>query len=96
VRLRWQNRDSGEDPGDHHRVRPAGPNGPLIPEIHANAPHAQYVARKGEINAWDNPEFRGGGKRPKAQDADHRYHHQRLHGLPSISAVADDKGVCGD
>ncbi|AKM12175.1 hydrolase [Croceicoccus naphthovorans] len=36
---------------------PQGPNGPLIPEIHANAPHAKYVARKGEINAWDNPEF---------------------------------------
>ncbi|WP_244618853.1 isochorismatase family protein [Rhizobium sp. 18065] len=33
------------------------PNGPLIPEIHQNAPHAQYVARKGEINAWDNPDF---------------------------------------
>lgn len=36
---------------------PQGPNGPLIPEIHANAPHAVYVARKGEINAWDNPDF---------------------------------------
>lgn len=36
---------------------PQGPNGPLIPEIHANAPPAQYVARKGEINAWDNPDF---------------------------------------
>lgn len=36
---------------------PQGPNGPLIPEIHENAPHAKYVARKGEINAWDNPEF---------------------------------------
>ena len=36
---------------------PQGPNGPLIPEIHQNAPHAQYVARKGEINAWDNAEF---------------------------------------
>jgi len=36
---------------------PQDPNGPLIPEIHANAPHATYVARKGEINAWDNPEF---------------------------------------
>jgi nicotinamidase-related amidase len=34
---------------------PQGPNGPLIPEIHANAPHAQYVARNGEINAWDTP-----------------------------------------
>ncbi|XYK59381.1 isochorismatase family protein [Serratia sarumanii] len=28
-----------------------------LPEIHQNAPHAQYVARKGEINAWDNPDF---------------------------------------
>ncbi len=36
---------------------PQGPNGPLIQEIHESAPHAQYVARKGEINAWDNPEF---------------------------------------
>ena len=36
---------------------PQGPNGPLIPEIHAHAPHAQYVGRKGEINAWDNPDF---------------------------------------
>ncbi len=36
---------------------PQGPNGPMIPEIHANAPHAKYVARKGEINAWDNPDF---------------------------------------
>lgn len=31
---------------------PQGPNGPLIPEIHAH-----YVARKGEINAWDNADF---------------------------------------
>ena len=36
---------------------PQGPNGPLIPEIHQAAPHAKYVARKGEINAWDNPDF---------------------------------------
>ena len=36
---------------------PQGPNGPLIPEIHENAPHAKYVPRKGEINAWDNPDF---------------------------------------
>ena len=26
---------------------PQGPNGPLIPEIQQNAPHAQYVAGKG-------------------------------------------------
>lgn len=36
---------------------PQGPNGPLIPEIHQNAPHAKYIARKGEINAWDNADF---------------------------------------
>ncbi|AOJ70210.1 MULTISPECIES: hydrolase [Burkholderia] len=36
---------------------PQGPNGPLIPEIHESAPHAKYVARKGQINAWDNPVF---------------------------------------
>ena len=35
---------------------PEGPNGPLIPEIQ-NAPHAKYVARKGQINAWDSPDF---------------------------------------
>ena len=36
---------------------PQGPNGPLIPEIHKFAPHAKYVARHGQINAWDNPDF---------------------------------------
>jgi nicotinamidase-related amidase len=36
---------------------PQGPNGPLIPEVHQFAPHAKYVARRGEINVWDSPEF---------------------------------------
>jgi nicotinamidase-related amidase len=36
---------------------PGGTNGPLMPEIHAHAPHAVYVARKGEVNAWDNEDF---------------------------------------
>lgn len=36
---------------------PDGPNGPLIPEIHKYAPHAQYVPRTGQVNAWDNPPF---------------------------------------
>lgn len=36
---------------------PNGPNGPLMPEIHQAAPHAIYVARKGEVNAWDNQGF---------------------------------------
>jgi nicotinamidase-related amidase len=36
---------------------PDGPNGPLMPEIHQAAPHAVYVPRKGEVNAWDNELF---------------------------------------
>ena len=36
---------------------PNGPNGPLMPEIHESAPHAMYVGRKGEVNAWDNADF---------------------------------------
>ena len=36
---------------------PNGPNGPLMPEIHQFAPHAQYVGRRGEVNAWDNENF---------------------------------------
>jgi nicotinamidase-related amidase len=38
---------------------PAGSNGPLMPEIHQHAPHAVYVPRKGEVNAWDNADFVG-------------------------------------
>jgi nicotinamidase-related amidase len=36
---------------------PDGPNGPLMPEIDKLAPHAIYVPRKGEVNAWDNDLF---------------------------------------
>jgi nicotinamidase-related amidase len=36
---------------------PNGPNGPLMPEIQQFAPHAIYVPRKGEVNAWDNEDF---------------------------------------
>ncbi|HET9446791.1 MAG TPA: isochorismatase family protein [Steroidobacteraceae bacterium] len=36
---------------------PNGPNGPLMPELRQAAPKAIYVPRKGEVNAWDNPEF---------------------------------------
>jgi hypothetical protein len=34
---------------------PDGPNGPLIPEIHQYNPNAVYIARTGQIDAWDNP-----------------------------------------
>ena len=36
---------------------PNGPNGPLMPEISQFAPHAVFVPRKGEVNAWDNEDF---------------------------------------
>ena len=36
---------------------PNGTNGPLMPEINQHAPHAVYVGRKGEVNAWDNEDF---------------------------------------
>lgn len=34
-----------------------GPNGPLVPEIKEMFPKAPYIARPGDINAWDNPDF---------------------------------------
>lgn len=34
-----------------------GPNGPLIPEWKEMFPEAPYIARPGDINAWDNPDF---------------------------------------
>lgn len=36
---------------------PDGPNGPLMPETAKLAPHAVYVPRHGEVNAWDNDNF---------------------------------------
>lgn len=38
-------------------LEPAGTHGPLIHEIHEHAPHAVYVPRRGEVNAWDNEDF---------------------------------------
>ena len=34
-----------------------GPNGPLVPELKALFPDSPYIARPGQINAWDNEEF---------------------------------------
>jgi len=34
-----------------------GPNGPLVPELKAQFPDAPYIARPGQINAWDNEAF---------------------------------------
>lgn len=34
-----------------------GPNGPLVPELKEIFPDAPYIARPGNINAWDNEDF---------------------------------------
>ena len=34
-----------------------GPNGPLVPELKDQFPQAPYIARPGQINAWDNEDF---------------------------------------
>lgn len=34
-----------------------GPNGPLVPELKNMFPDAPYIARPGQINAWDNADF---------------------------------------
>ena len=36
---------------------PDGPNGPIMEELPAAMPSAQYVARKGEVSSWDNADF---------------------------------------
>lgn len=35
----------------------SGPNGPLLPELKMQFPNAPYIARPGNINAWDNEDF---------------------------------------
>lgn len=34
-----------------------GPNGPLVPELKETFPDAPFIARPGQINAWDNEDF---------------------------------------
>jgi len=34
-----------------------GPNGPLVPELKEMFPEAPFIARPGQINAWDNEDF---------------------------------------
>lgn len=34
-----------------------GPNGPIMPELKATFPDAPFIARPGQINAWDNEDF---------------------------------------
>lgn len=39
-----------------------GPNGPLPKEIVAMHPNAPFIKRQGEVNAWDNEDFRNAVK----------------------------------
>ena len=34
-----------------------GPNGPILPELKEMFPDAPFIARPGQINAWDNEDF---------------------------------------
>ena len=69
---------------------PQGPNGPLIPEISKYAPHARYVARTGQINAWDNPDFVNAVKETrKNQLIIAGTLTSVCMALPAISAIAD-------
>jgi nicotinamidase-related amidase len=34
-----------------------GPNGPLVPELKEAFPDSPFIARPGQINAWDNEDF---------------------------------------
>lgn len=34
-----------------------GPNGPIMPELKEIFPEAPFIARPGQINAWDNDDF---------------------------------------
>ena len=42
----------------HFPAHVQGPNGPLLPEIADMYPNVTIVRRSGEINAWDNADFR--------------------------------------
>ena len=42
----------------HRTVAHPGPNGPLLAEIIAMHPTASLIKRNGEVNAWDNADFR--------------------------------------
>lgn len=35
-----------------------GPNGPIVPEVKETFPDAPFIARPGQINCWDNEDFK--------------------------------------
>jgi len=60
-----------------------GPNGPLMPELKALFPDAPYIARPGQINAWDNEDFVKAIKATGKKTIDYRWcGHRSLCCLP--------------
>ena len=47
----------GKAPIIYTASEPEGSNGPIMEELAAAMPTATYVARKGEVSAWDNADF---------------------------------------
>jgi hypothetical protein len=47
----------GKAPIIYTASEPNGSNGPIMSELLEAAPNAKYVARKGEVSAWDNEDF---------------------------------------
>ena len=47
----------GKAPIIYTASEPGGSNGPIMEELAAAMPNATYVARKGEVSAWDNADF---------------------------------------
>ena len=61
-----------------------GPNGPLVPELKQLFPDAPFIARPGQINAWDNEDF-AAAVRPQ-----HDVVSCRLFSLPGLPQVVAD------
>jgi nicotinamidase-related amidase len=47
----------GKAPIIYTASEPGGSNGPIMEELAKAMPNAKYVARKGEVSAWDNADF---------------------------------------
>ena len=77
---------------------PNGTNGPLMPEIQQFAPHAVYVPRKGEVNAWDNEDFVKAVRATGKKTLDHGGSlDQRLRDVPGARRQSGwIQGLCGD
>ena len=71
-----------------------GPNGPLVPELVEMFPDAPYIARPGQINAWDNEDFvKAEKKKKKKQLIIAGVVTEVCVAFPTLSALAEDFDV---